>query len=673
MSDNYSHNSDSRSSRSNEHRGGGRGFGGRSDRGGERGGERSGRGFGGRKFGERNEHRGGGRGFGGRSDRFEHSDRSERSGRSFDRRDDRSDRGGFRHDERGERGGRRFGDHDDRRFSRSGERNGRSGRGFGGGFSGHGRAEKSDNPFAYGGERNTSRHFARENDERRSRFAGEGRVNRDDRGFRRDDRDERGGRRFGDRDDRRFNRDGERSGRNFGGRRDERGGFRRDDRGFRRDDRGERGRHRFGDRDDRRFNRDGERSGRNFDRRDDRGDRNSQHRSGFSTDQLNERFHGDRNRQGTGRPIVRRDDDNRSFSNGPRRNADGTISYPSQNPYTARRPGEPKMPRGMEWSMLSPDDKQRLRGLSKEHAENIGLHILAAYTLEQTDPAAALEHARWVAKQASRVDIARETLGFIAYRQGEYALAERELRTAMRMNGELDYLPFIADCERGLGNPDKAIEVALSEEASHLKGEPKFELMLVFAGAYADKDNFDQALKIVRTLKRVKNLPGEYRMRALQAEQNFLDLAGQVEESEALDDQVAALEDQFAEPDQEDLEAQENLIDTDIQNLSEDDDTNLVNLGFTFDQLAAEEDEAARQEREEAWQHRFDDDDADDDDVDVDDTEEADDDSDAVAGDESANSDEADNSDEDDAESDEDGSEDEASDSDDSDDTESTE
>ena len=620
MSDNYSHNSDSRSSRSNEHRSGGRGFGGRSDR----GGERSGRGFGGRKFGERNEHRGGGRGFGGRSDRFEHSDRSERSGRSFDRRDDRSDRGGFRRDHRGERGGRRFGDHDDRRFNRSGERNGRSGRGFGGGFSGHGRAEKSDNPFAYGGERNTSRHFARENDERRSRFAGEGRVNRDDRGFRRDDRDERGGRRFGDRDDRRFNRDGERS-------------------------------------------------GHNFDRRDDRGDRNSQHRSGFSTDQLNERFHGDRNRQGTGRPIVRRDDDNRSFSNGPRRNADGTISYPSQNPYTARRPGEPKMPRGMEWSMLSPDDKQRLRGLSKEHAENIGLHILAAYTLEQTDPAAALEHARWVAKQASRVDIARETLGFIAYRQGEYALAERELRTAMRMNGELDYLPFIADCERGLGNPDKAIEVALSEEATHLKGEPKFELMLVFAGAYADKDNFDQALKIVRTLKRVKNLPGEYRMRALQAEQNFLDLAGQVEESEALDDQVAALEDQFAEPDQEDLEAQENLIDTDIQNLSEDDDTNLVNLGFTFDQLAAEEDEAARQEREEAWQHRFDDDDADDDDVDVDDTEEADDDSDAVADDESANSDEADNSDEDDAASDEDGSEDEASDSDDSDDTESTE
>ena len=42
------------------------------------------------------------------------------------------------------------------------------------------------------------------------------------------------------------------------------------------------------------------------------------------------------------------------------------------------------------------DDRERLRGLSKEHAENIGLHILAAYTLEERDPELALEHAKGV-------------------------------------------------------------------------------------------------------------------------------------------------------------------------------------------------------------------------------------------------------------------------------------
>ena len=127
----------------------------------------------------------------------------------------------------------------------------------------------------------------------------------------------------------------------------------------------------------------------------------------------------------------------------PRRNSDGTMSFPSQNPYTDRRPDEPKMPKGMEWSMLSKDERERLRGLSKEHAENIGLHILAAFALEESDPELALEHAKWVARQASRIDFARETLAFVAYRQGDYKLALREFRTAYRMNGFLDYLPFM--------------------------------------------------------------------------------------------------------------------------------------------------------------------------------------------------------------------------------------
>ena len=169
--------------------------------------------------------------------------------------------------------------------------------------------------------------------------------------------------------------------------------------------------------------------------------------------------------------------------NGPRRNSDGTVSYPSQNPYTDRRPNEPKMPKGMEWSMLSKEERERLRGLSKEHAENIGLHILAAYALEEKDPELALAHAKWAAHQASRIDFSRETLAFIAYRQGDYKLALREFRTAYRMNGFLDYLPFIADCERGNGDPKKAIEVVRSDDAKALRGEAKAEMFLVYAGA----------------------------------------------------------------------------------------------------------------------------------------------------------------------------------------------
>lgn len=245
--------------------------------------------------------------------------------------------------------------------------------------------------------------------------------------------------------------------------------------------------------------------------------------------------------------------------------------------------------------MLSKDEKLRLRGLSKEHAENIGLHILAAYALEEEQPEQALEHAQWVARQASRVDIARETLAFISYRAGDYKTALKEFRTARRMNGQNDYLPFIADCERGLGNPKKTIEIALSEDAKTLEGDSKAEMLLVFAGAYADLGHLDQAIKIVTTLARSKGVSGGYRMRAVQAEQYFLDQAGRHEESLALEDEVDRLEEAYADEDDED--AEEEIVDNDLEEVP---DSVLEGLGidlndFREDEPEEEEDESAEE------------------------------------------------------------------------------
>lgn len=353
----------------------------------------------------------------------------------------------------------------------------------------------------------------------------------------------------GDRKRRFERRDGERRYSNRGERDGERRYERRD---------GEHREHRYGDRDgEHRFRRDGEgferrgKGNRSFDRKDHK--RNNDR-------QFNRRDHnrGNANRDAKG---------SQSFYESARQNSDGTISYPSQNPYTDRRPNEPVMPKGIEWSMLSRDERDRLRGLSKEHAENIGLHMLAAYSLADTDPQWALQHAQWIAKQASRIDMARETLAFLAYRQGDYKLALREFKTAFRMNGFLDYLPFIADCERGLGHPERAIEVALSDDAKQLRGESKAEMFLVLAGAQGDLGNWDKAIDIVHTLGRSRGISGEYRMRALQAEQNFLEQAGRLEESAQLDDLVERLEDEYAdiEPDDEEV-----VIDNDLEDVSDD-------------------------------------------------------------------------------------------------------
>lgn len=489
-------------------------------------------------------------------------------------------------EQRGSRG-KSYGNHKSYGSGRPGNRGGKGfkPRGNGGKSYGHksGGFHNDDRKGGYrkgngGGYRRGDRDFHRDGEgegQERRFHNGPRKFNRD--GERRDDR--RGGYRGNRGDNPRYQRDGERSGFRHDDRRDgERRNFRHDGdrRDFRRDD-GER-------RDGRNFHKDGDR--RDFRRDDRRGERRDGERRNFRRDgdrrdfrRDNQRrdFHKDRDQRPEGeerREFTReekmeyREAKRGEYLSKPRRNSDGTMSFPSQNPYTHRRPGEPKMPKGIEWSMLSTDDRERLRGLSKEHAENIGLHILAAYTLEERDPELALEHAKWVAHQASRIDFARETLAFVAYRQGDYKLALREFRTAFRMNGFLDYLPFIADCERGMGEPKKAIETAMSDDAKYLRGESKAEMFLVYAGALGDLELWDKAIEIVHTLGRSKGLAGEYRMRAVQAEQYFLEQAGRSDEAVALDQLLDKLELQYADA-EEDETSDDLVIEYDMQELND--------------------------------------------------------------------------------------------------------
>ena len=475
---------------------------------------------------------------------------------------------------------------------RYGSGNGGHRHGSGGGFRSRGGSD-----FHRGNRNGGGRNFhrngnggGRNNDFRRDGEGG-GEFRRDGDGQRRFHRNGNGGN------------GGQRSGNRFRGRDDERGGQRRD---FHRGGNGgQRRDFRRGDDDRRDLRRDGDGQRRGFRRDDDRRDFHRSNRNGGNGGQRRDFRRGDDDRRdlrrdGNGqRRNFRGGDDRRNFRHDDRRddrrgqrhdaaerqaphdrkraeymahsrkNSDGTVSFPSQNPYTDRRPGEPVMPKGLEWNMLSKDERERLRGLSKEHAENIGLHILAAYTLEADDPQAALAHAKWAAKQASRVDIARETLAMVAYRQGDYKLALREFQTAFRMNGYLDYLPFMADCERGLDKPKKAIEIALSDNAKRLTGEAKAEMFLVYAGALNDMGMVDQAIEVVSKLVHAKGLAGEYRMRAAQAEQYFLSKAGRDDEAVALDELIDDLEARYADAD-EDETSDDFVVDYDVEDLPED-------------------------------------------------------------------------------------------------------
>jgi hypothetical protein len=65
------------------------------------------------------------------------------------------------------------------------------------------------------------------------------------------------------------------------------------------------------------------------------------------------------------------------------------------------------------------------------------------------------------------------------------------------MGSKSQLLPLIADCERGVGRPERAIELSRSPEAAGLIGDDADEMRIVAAGARADLGHLDQALAVL--------------------------------------------------------------------------------------------------------------------------------------------------------------------------------
>ena len=116
--------------------------------------------------------------------------------------------------------------------------------------------------------------------------------------------------------------------------------------------------------------------------------------------------------------------------------------------------------------------RQQLRTLSKENAEGVAQHlVMVAALLEAEDLDGALAHAETAVRRAGRVPAAREALGFVAYRMGDFARALTEFRTVRRLSGSSHLLPLMVDCQRALGRSDKAMEEATSDAAAQLDAE----------------------------------------------------------------------------------------------------------------------------------------------------------------------------------------------------------
>lgn len=139
--------------------------------------------------------------------------------------------------------------------------------------------------------------------------------------------------------------------------------------------------------------------------------------------------------------------------------------------------------------------RNELKTLSKDNAEQVARHLAMAARLIDEDPALAHEHALAASRSAGRIAVVRETVAITAYAVGDFALALRELRTFRRISGRDDQIALMVDSERGVGRPDRALEVGRAVDRASLPTEVRVELAIAMSGARLDLSEPERALQ----------------------------------------------------------------------------------------------------------------------------------------------------------------------------------
>jgi len=185
--------------------------------------------------------------------------------------------------------------------------------------------------------------------------------------------------------------------------------------------------------------------------------------------------------------------------------------------------------------------RSRLRTLSKDNADGVARHLVMAGLLIDEDPELAYSHAQAAVRRAGRVDVVREAAAIAAYRTGRYAEALRELRTVRRLNGSDEHLPLMADCERGLGRPERALALASDDIARALPPELQVEMAIVVSGARLDLGEADAAVATLST-PLIRAAQGEQRVRVGHALVAALRSANRPDEADRLAASLPAVE-----------------------------------------------------------------------------------------------------------------------------------
>ncbi|MEC5192272.1 tetratricopeptide (TPR) repeat protein, partial [Arthrobacter sp. MP_M7] len=226
--------------------------------------------------------------------------------------------------------------------------------------------------------------------------------------------------------------------------------------------------------------------------------------------------------------------------------------------------------------------QHQIRTLEDNSAEWVARHLVMAGRLIDDEPELAFQHALAASRRGGRLAAVREAVGLTAYAAGHYGEALREFRTYRRISGSNMHLPVMADCERGLGRADRALEMARSEEAKDLDAPGKAELAIVAAGARTDLGQLDAAVSELEIVQLDINRAFSYSPRLFRAYAEALAAVGRTAESEKWQRQAAVAE---------------NALGLDVA-----EDPDIIDLGWDEEEEAREEAQERRQLADQAAQ-----------------------------------------------------------------------
>ncbi|HEY9338593.1 MAG TPA: hypothetical protein VIQ79_29375, partial [Kribbella sp.] len=195
------------------------------------------------------------------------------------------------------------------------------------------------------------------------------------------------------------------------------------------------------------------------------------------------------------------------------------------------RRDDPKIPEGITGAELDRSVKAELRSLPRTLADLVAQHLVASGRFLDDDPELAYQHARTARRLAARLGGVREAVAITAYLAEHYDEALTEFRAVRRMTGNHEVLAMMADCERALGRPDKALALTKDKHVHDLSEPTQMELLIVAAGARRDKGQTAAAIQMLEVPELTKRTRADWLPRLRYAYADALAEAGRTDDA----------------------------------------------------------------------------------------------------------------------------------------------